>query len=131
MLDIIVRSYGGLLLRTLTPAEVLLCWRAAIVASRATGVVRVGRAVEVAMLGRRVALGIAASTWLPAPRIQVPKQVLALLQEGLLLTLRILEDDKFAVTHLLGGQFLLLRSLSGQLCTGGQLAYLAVSALRR
>ena len=85
------------------------------------------------MLGRRMALGTAASTWLPAPRIQVPNQVLALLQEGLLLALRVLEDDKLAVPHLCCGQFPLLRSISGQLLctTGSQLAYLAVSALLR
>ena len=118
-----------MLLHTLTPAKVvLLCGRVAhIITSGTTCVVQVGRAIKDAILAWRLALGVAASTWLPILRIQVPEQVLALLQERLLLTLRILKDDKFTISHLCGRHFPLLRPLCLQLNIFSKLFNLLIS----
>ena len=122
-----MRGYRSLLLLTLTPAKVFLCRRATatIITSRTICVVSVGWAIENAMLARRMALGAAASTGFPTPRIQVPEQVLALLQERLLLALRVLKDNKFSISHLYWCRHLaLLSPLSHQFHTSSKLAYL-------
>ena len=124
-------GYRSLLLHTLTPAKVVLLRRriVCIITSGTTCIVQVGRAIKDAILAWGLALCVAASTRLPILRIQVPEQVLALLQERLLLALRILKDDKFTITHLCGRKFPLLRPLRRQLNIGSELFDLLISLL--
>ena len=120
-----------MLLHTLTPAKVVLLRGRVvhIITSGTTCVVQVCRAIKDAILAWGLALCVAASTRLPILLIQVPEQVLALLQERLLLTLRILKDDKFTIAHLCGRQFPLLRPLCHQFNIGSELFYLFISFL--